>query len=72
LQRIEWRNFIDFVIFIDCPREIRFEREMARSKYSGNIDELVNKYRERYWAAEDYYETTYKPSRLCDWVISNN
>lgn len=27
LQRPEWREFFDFVVYLDCPRATRFERE---------------------------------------------
>lgn len=71
LQRAEWRELFDYMVFVHCPREIRFQREIVRSNYKGNIDELIDKYKERYWAAEDYYEKTYKPMDTADLIVNN-
>lgn len=71
LQRSEWRELFDYMIFVHCPREIRFKREIVRSNYKGSIDELVAKYKERYWAAEDYYERIYKPMGTADLIVDN-
>jgi uridine kinase len=49
LQRKEWREFFDYIVYLDCPRETRFLREGEIVK--GNIE----KFRNRYWKAEDYY-----------------
>lgn len=71
LQRIEWRKFFDYVIFVDCPREIRFQREIIRSNHKDNLDKVISQYQERYWAAEDYYDNTYNPLQSSDLIISN-
>ncbi|MGO5013739.1 kinase [Niallia sp. Sow4_A1] len=49
LQRIEWRDFFDFILYLDCPKEIRFSRERKETQL--NLDKFKN----RYWKAEDYY-----------------
>ena len=71
LQRVEWRKYFDYVVFMDCPREIRFQREVIRSNHSNNLDHVISHYRERYWAAEDYYDKTYKPLEASDVIIRN-
>ncbi|WP_244668306.1 kinase [Bacillus sp. NTK074B] len=55
LQRKEWREFFDYVIFLDCPSETRVERVIRRDVYLGDEQERIAKYERRYWKAEDYY-----------------
>lgn len=55
LQRKEWKGFYDCTIFIDCPREIRYERVRKRDKYIGDTHEILDKYKRRYWLGEDHY-----------------
>lgn len=71
LQRIEWRKYFDYVIFVDCPREIRFQREVIRSNHKGNLDAVIDRYKERYWAAEDYYNETCNPLQSSELIIKN-
>jgi len=49
LQRTEWRDFFDFILYLDCPKETRFARERKETQL--NLDKFKN----RYWKAEDYY-----------------
>ncbi|MFS0782148.1 kinase [Bacillus sp. 1P06AnD] len=49
IQREDWRHFFDFSIFLECSREVRFQREGTQ------IQTNLSKFRNRYWAAEDYY-----------------
>lgn len=63
LQRKEWRPFFDFVVYLDCPREIRFARENDQVKQ--NIQKFIN----RYWKAEDYYLETEEPIKRADVVF---
>jgi len=55
LQRKEWRNYFDFMIYVDCSHELRAERVLARDLYIGNYQARLDKYKRRYWIAEDYY-----------------
>lgn len=64
LQREEWKANLDYTIFIDCPRQIRFERENARTR------ENTEKFEHRYWKAEDYYLEKLSPKAKADSVIS--
>jgi len=65
LQRPEWRDNLDFVIYLDCPREIRFQREGESTR--SNID----KFRNRYWKAEDFYLESVRPQDLADIIVKN-
>lgn len=65
LQRQEWREFFDFVIYLDCPRDKRFEREAASAR------ENVEKFKKRYWKAEDFYLDSVRPLAKADMVISS-
>ncbi|MBD3918620.1 AAA family ATPase [Paenibacillus sp. PR3] len=65
LQRAEWRDYFDFVVYLDCPREKRFERESASAK--ANLD----KFGLRYWKAEDFYMNAIAPLANADMIISS-
>ncbi|QQE77072.1 kinase [Alicyclobacillus sp. SO9] len=64
LQREEWRRFFDFVIYVDCPRTTRFERESPRTAVQ------IEKFVKRYWKAEDHYLKTVSPISTADLVVS--
>lgn len=55
LQRKEWKEFYDFIIFLECPREIRYERALNRDAYLGEYEARLRKYKKRYWPAEGHY-----------------
>jgi uridine kinase len=71
LLREEWKHYYDFIIFLDCPKEIRYERVLERDTYIGNVTERLKKYQERYWIAEDYYLTKQSPLKLAHSVIKS-
>lgn len=71
LQRKEWRNFFDFTIFIDCPRNVRFERVLKRDQYIGDYEAIQSKYKRRYWPGEDYYVSTVSPKERANIVIQS-
>lgn len=60
LQRSEWRPHMDKVVYIDCPRKQRFERESPATKRE------MEKFIHRYWKAEMYYEKTVMPKMHAD------
>lgn len=64
LQREEWKAYLDYAIFIDCPREIRFRRENARTRKN------IEKFENRYWKAEDYYLEKLSPRVKADKVLT--
>lgn len=65
LQRKEWREFFDYIVYLDCPREIRFLREAESVR--GNIE----KFRNRYWKAEDHYLDATRPLEYADMIIKS-
>ncbi|ULT54431.1 hypothetical protein L1999_14740 [Neobacillus drentensis] len=65
LQRKEWRNFYDIIIYLDSSREKRFNRENEATQ--SNIEKFQN----RYWKAEDYYMEAETPLAQADLVIKN-
>jgi uridine kinase len=71
LQRKEWKAYYDFTVFIDCPREIRYERVLRRDTYIGDQQARLDKYKRRYWPGEDHYLETEKPIKNADKVYEN-
>ncbi|MFD1739606.1 kinase [Bacillus salitolerans] len=65
LQREEWRSFYDYMIYLDCPRDKRFQRESASTKQN------LEKFENRYWKAEEYYVETVSPMEQADYVIQS-
>lgn len=65
LQRREWRNFYDYVIYFDCPRGKRFNRE------NDDTQNYTEKFINRYWKAEDYYMETESSMKQADLVLQN-
>lgn len=70
LQREEWKNYFDYVIFLNCPFELRRERVLNRDAYIGDYQDRLQKYTERYWLAEEHYLATIKPCSIADLVIN--
>ncbi|WP_230980707.1 kinase [Rossellomorea arthrocnemi] len=68
LQRKEWRDFFDFMIFMDCPHEIRAERVIKRDVYLGDVQARLEKYKRRYWLAEERYLLHENPSGQADYI----
>lgn len=65
LQREEWKHFFDKIIYLDCPRETRFNRESNETKKNRS------KFENRYWKAEDYYINRYHPAESADIMITS-
>ncbi|MCA1053711.1 AAA family ATPase [Rossellomorea aquimaris] len=63
LQRDEWKGYLDYVMYLDCDRESRFNREHDSAKMD------TEKFMNRYWKAEDHYLLKVKPLELADHVI---
>ncbi|MCC5800887.1 kinase [Rossellomorea vietnamensis] len=68
LQRKEWRDFFDFVIYLDCPSELRSERVIGRDTYLGDERARVEKYKRRYWLAEEHYLLHENPAGKADYI----
>lgn len=65
LQRKDWREFYDIMIYLESSREIRFSRESESTKRN------IEKFQNRYWKAEDYYLEVETPWEQADLVIQN-
>ncbi|WP_240056518.1 hypothetical protein [Bacillus mesophilum] len=65
LQRSEWRESFDYLLYIDSPRTTRFQRE------NDELKKNLNKFKNRYWKAEDYYIDNINPAKKADAIISN-
>ncbi|OEH93038.1 kinase [Bacillus solimangrovi] len=63
LQRKEWKDYYDKIVFLDCSREKRFAREAETTRNN------LKKFEERYWKAEEYYINTCKPLEGADIVV---
>ncbi|KAB2860259.1 MAG: uridine kinase, partial [Exiguobacterium chiriqhucha] len=61
LLRDEWRPYFDYIVYLDCPREVRYERVLNRDTYIGNLSERLAKYERRYWPGEAHYLETVDP-----------
>lgn len=70
LQRMELRPFLDYVIYIDVPKEERLKRALARDSYIGDESAIITKYEKRYFPAEDKYVSEYNPAKKADWTIT--
>lgn len=70
LQRKEWKCFFDFVIFLNCPFELRRERVLRRDSYLGEYQARLKKYKDRYWLGEQYYMETVNPLSTADLVVN--
>ncbi|MGG4169433.1 kinase [Rossellomorea vietnamensis] len=68
LQRKEWRDFFDFMIFIDCSKEVRSERVLGRDVYLGDYQARLDKYKRRYWLAEEHYIRHENPAGQADYI----
>jgi uridine kinase len=65
LQRKEWRHFYDYMIYLECSREKRFNRESVVTQNN------IGKFEKRYWKAEDHYMKTISPMEQSDLVVQN-
>ncbi len=70
LQRPELRNFFNYVLYLDIPKDIRLERVIKRDRYIGNDQQIVDKYKTRYFPAEEKYISTCCPKDNADLVIN--
>ena len=69
LQRKEFNNIFDYMIYIDIPEEVRLQRVLKRDTYIGDEQQIVDKYENRYFPAEHRYIERYQPQKNADFVI---
>ena len=72
LQRKELKDYLDFVIYLDVPQEVRLNRVLARDSYIGGLEDIKCKYEKRYFPAEEKYMLEYSPIENADFVLKNS
>lgn len=70
LQRKEIKDYLDFVIYLDVPKEVRLNRVLARDRYIGESKDIKRKYERRYFPAEEKYTLEYSPIESADFVLN--
>ncbi|PED71545.1 uridine kinase [Bacillus pseudomycoides] len=63
LQRKEWREYFDYMVYLDYPREQRFLRENEETQKN------LLKFEHRYWKVEDFYLKVESPQQNADLVL---
>lgn len=63
LQRKEWKQYFDSVVYLDCPREKRFSRETNKTQQN------LKKFQKRYWKAEEHYMQTESPATAANLIL---
>lgn len=69
LQRKELKDYLDFVVYLNVPQEIRLDRVLKRDVYIGSANDIKDKYNRRYFPAEDRYILEYSPALNADLVL---
>ncbi|WP_214837276.1 kinase [Exiguobacterium sp. s36] len=72
LLRDEWRPYFDYIVYLDCPREVRYERVLNRDTYIGDLSERLAKYERRYWPGEEHYIKTVDPQAQADQIVPSS
>ncbi|MBP0726601.1 AAA family ATPase [Bacillus sp. RG28] len=72
LQRTEWRQYFDYVIYLNCDKETRYDRVRKRDSYLGVEMDIIEKYKRRYWKGEEYYLKNENPISKANLVIDVN
>ncbi len=72
LQRKEYDQIFDYMIYIDVPEVVRLQRVLRRDIYIGDDKEITEKYENRYFPAERKYVEEYSPMEKADYIISNS
>ncbi|MDL5377504.1 kinase [Exiguobacterium mexicanum] len=72
LLRDEWRPYFDYIVYLDCPREVRHERVLNRDTYIGDFSERLAKYERRYWPGEAHYIKTINPQAQADRIVPSS
>lgn len=57
------KSLFDYMNYLDCPKDIRYERVLQRVAFIGDINER------RYWIGEDYYLSEEDPLKNAGIVI---
>ncbi|TCU74164.1 uridine kinase [Tissierella praeacuta] len=71
LQRKEIKEYFDYMVYIELPKDIRLSRVINRDTYIGDDKDIKLKYERRYFPAEDKYIEEYCPAENADFVLEN-
>ncbi|MEY8416270.1 hypothetical protein [Tissierella praeacuta] len=71
LQRKEIKEYFDYMVYIELPKDIRLSRVINRDTYIGDDKDIKLKYERRYFPAEDKYIKDYCPAENADFVLEN-
>ncbi|MBM7553505.1 kinase [Thalassobacillus pellis] len=66
LQRSVWRKYFDYVMYLDCSKDIRYSREKVNNQHD------LEKLEHRYWRAENYYLTKIAPKENADIILKGD
>lgn len=69
LQRKEIKSYLDFIIYLDVPQEVRLNRVLTRDGYMGGLEDIKCKYERRYFPAEKKYILEYSPIENANFVL---
>lgn len=69
LQRPELKEAFDYVIYIDVSEKERLNRVLKRDSYIGNVQQIKEKYINRYFPAERFYIKNCCPVDRANYVI---
>lgn len=69
LQKKEFENVFDYMIYLDIPEKVRLNRVIKRDTYIGDEQQIIDKYQNRYFPAEHRYIEEYQPKNNADFVI---
>lgn len=70
LQRKEIKEYLDYIIYLEVPKDLRLNRVINRDGYIGNLEDIKSKYEKRYFPAEDKYIEEYSPAENADFVLN--
>ncbi|WP_312667209.1 hypothetical protein [Tissierella praeacuta] len=71
LQRKEIKEYFDYMVYVELPKDIRLSRVINRDTYIGDDKDIKLKYERRYFPAEDKYIKDYCPAENADFVLEN-
>lgn len=69
LQRSDLGPYFDYVIYVDVQKEERLRRVLERDTYIGDEKAIIEKYKKRYFPAEETYITEYNPIQRANFII---
>ncbi|MFA8451015.1 MAG: AAA family ATPase [Bacteroidales bacterium] len=69
VQRKKLSSFLDYTIFINSSKKTRIKRILKRDRYIGNSKQIIKKYIDRYFPAEEYYSKEIKPRSKANIIL---